>query len=139
MQHKFHRKNAFLKQNTFFLHCPKQMHLLNHDTLIKAVYKHLVVQTCVYELKSAIWSNLFRIFRSFDDLMFESMQLLSSKCRLSTTKNNVTLQFQTENLHRLFYIPVFFRCYSSKWNMQHRFQVQKGEEKRDYSYGQHKS
>lgn len=36
------------------------------------------------------------------------MQLLSSKCRLSTTKNNVTLQFQTENLHRLFYIPVFF-------------------------------
>lgn len=90
------------------------MHLLNHDTLIKAVCKHLVVQTCVYELKSAIWSNLFRIFRSFDDLMFESMQLLSSKCRLSTTKNNVTLQFQTENsapfiLHTCFFFVVILQ------------------------------
>lgn len=67
------------------------------------------------------------------------MQLLSSKCRLSTTKNNVTLQFQTENSAPFILHTCFFRCYSSKRNMQHRFQVQKGEEKRDYSYGQHKS
>lgn len=67
------------------------------------------------------------------------MQLLSSKCRLSTTKNNVTLQFQTENLHRLFYIPVFFFVVILQNEKQHRFQVQKGEEKRDYSFGQHKS
>lgn len=98
---RLHVAQSFLRENNG-CHCSQQMHLPirirfeTRNTLSK--------NQCAYAIS---FDGIFQMIRSFDAFGCSGVQLLSSKCRLST-KNNVTFEISkpklcTDALHTCFY------------------------------------